>query len=64
MHFTALQFLLFVAEPFFRQFALHDFFPQFFVGRRKFRGSLGDSLIEFIGDPLLFTQESCLAQPD
>ena len=54
MQFTALQFLLFLEEPFFRQLALNNFFPQLFVGCGKFRGSLGNASIQFIGDPLLF----------
>ncbi len=39
---------------FFCQFALKDFFPQLFVGCSKFRSSLDNPSIEFIGDPFLF----------
>ena len=64
MQFTALQFPLFLTEPFFRQLALSNFFLQFLVGCSKFRGSLRNPPIEFIGDPLLFPQQPCLSQPD
>ena len=55
MCFTTLQFLLFVMESFFCQLSFSNFFPQLFVGSSKFRGSLSNPSIEFIGNPLLFT---------
>ena len=53
MRFTALQFQLFVPEPLFCQFPFNNFFPQFVVGCSKFRGSLSNPSIEFMGDPFL-----------
>ncbi len=44
--------------------AIGNFLSQLFVGRGKFRSSLGDASIEFARDLLLFAPEPCLLQPD
>src|SRR5271166_231198 len=61
---TALQFPLLLPEPLFYQSAFSKFLFELFVGCSKFGSSLRDPLIEFVADPLLFAQESCLLQPD
>ena len=62
MRLAALQFLLLLTQPLFRQPAFGNLPLQFIVGGDEFPGSLGNPLIEFAGDPLLVDQKSCLLQ--
>ena len=64
MRLAALQFLLLLTQPLFRQPAFDNLPLQFIVGGDEFPGSLSDPLIEFVGDPLFVDQKPCLLQSD